>query len=143
MSLPSRNLAAARDSVHTCSMSSPNKTNGAEELGVNQLGLANKGFAPGVVTQYLEPACEEGGRGEQRRADVLVMMERCRRKGIDCALAEWSKGEFGYAELTYGHPEAVSRSVKNGWRIGEDDNMSLAYTYLALDLLGALGDHQT
>jgi len=113
-------------------MPSPNKDQVAAACAANLIGL----------TGHRISTCGEGGRGELRRADVLTMMERCRQRGVDCALAEWSKGEYGYAELTYGHPEAVSRSVKNGWRIGEDDNMSLAYTYLALDLLAALGGLQ-
>lgn len=83
---------------------------------------------------------ERATRAETRHADVQALMQRYRGIAGQCELNVSTEGEFGYAELTYGPQCGASRTVKYGWRLGEEENESLAYTWLALELLTACGD---
>ena len=124
----SSEMAEPRKGVALSALNKRVETGMKSDIETDELGLLSGG------------GCGRHSRGDSRRADVQQLMERLMQRGRQSTLTHSSDGEHEYAELTYERPSGEPKTVKFGWAVGEDDNKSIAYTWLALELLAALSE---
>ena len=132
-------LASERLSIETDRMTYKARDDGAADIARLIETMAASCVSAQDASLWDTQDCGEGDRCARRRSHLFDLVARLLAKGFDCSLLELKEGDYEYAEVTYRRPGERAVAIRQGWRAGEDENRSLAYTWLILELMLALG----